>query len=65
MDSIVTLVKRAGYIYRRLPEYIREDLKADHDWSKDVVDDDEAVRRIGNLLSGLPEASAARIEDEE
>ena len=64
MDSIVTLVRKAGYNYRRLPEYIREDLKADRSWSKGVVDNDESVRRIRALLSGLPDATAARKEEE-
>ena len=65
MDSIETLVRRAGYSYRQLPEYIREDLKTDRDRSKGVMDDDEAVWRIQNLLSGLTDASAARRDDEE
>ena len=60
MDSIVTLVGKAGYIYRRLPDYIQDELKADHKSVKGLLDEDVEVYRIGDYLRSFPETEDAR-----
>ena len=50
-NDIEQLVRRAGYDWDKLEEYIQVDLQDDWEWTK--ISDDEAVMRIRSLLSDI------------
>lgn len=61
--SIVSLVRKAGYIYKRLPRIIRDDLKSEHKRAKILnLDVDEEVEMINRALDNLDRAQEARID---
>lgn len=58
--TLPELVGLAGFLWMHLPPHIQDDLKADHHENRIYLQAEEAVYRIGSLLSDIaPEAHQA------